>query len=96
MRLRIVIESNVGDDRSRPQNLAGSATYSASSQWSKDRQFVPGSAFDDRFDTRWNSAAKDGVGACPCIGFLSLAEFSEFLSPYNIFVVQGENGAWEL
>ena len=35
-------------------------------------------------------------GACPCIGFLGLAEFAEFLAPYNIFVAQGENGAWEL
>ena len=34
-------------------------------------------------------------GACPCIGFLGLAEFAEFLTPYNIFVAQGENGAWE-
>ena len=35
-------------------------------------------------------------GARPCIGFLGLAEFAEFLAPHNISVVQGENGIWEL
>ena len=35
------------------------------------------------------------IGACPCIGFLGVAEFAEFLAPYNISVVQGEDGAWE-
>jgi hypothetical protein len=34
------------------------------------------------------------VGACPCIGFLRLADFAEFLAPYNIFVAHGENGTW--
>ena len=35
------------------------------------------------------------IGAFPCMGFLNLAEFAEFLAPYNIFVAQGENGAWD-
>jgi saccharopine dehydrogenase-like NADP-dependent oxidoreductase len=33
-------------------------------------------------------------GAFPCIGFLSLAEFAEFLAPHDIFVARGENGVW--
>jgi hypothetical protein len=33
-------------------------------------------------------------GAFPCIGFISLAEFSEFLAPFEIFVAHGENGRW--
>jgi hypothetical protein len=36
------------------------------------------------------------IGAFPCVGFLGLADYAEFLAPYNIFVVQGEDGAWEL
>jgi NAD(P)-dependent dehydrogenase (short-subunit alcohol dehydrogenase family) len=35
-----------------------------------------------------------GVGAFPCVGFLSLSEYAEFLAPYRIFVVRGEGGAW--
>ena len=38
----------------------------------------------------------DKVGAFPCIGFLSLADFSEFLAPFNIFVVRGKDGMWTL
>lgn len=34
------------------------------------------------------------TGACPCIGFLQLADFAEFLAPYNIFVAHREDGAW--
>lgn len=34
-------------------------------------------------------------GAFPCIGFLNLAEFAEFLASYNIFVARGSNGEWE-
>lgn len=33
-------------------------------------------------------------GAFPCLGFLGLAEFTEYLAPFGIFVVRGENGAW--
>jgi hypothetical protein len=36
------------------------------------------------------------LGAFPCIGFLGLDDYAEFLAPFNIFVVQGENGAWAL
>jgi hypothetical protein len=34
------------------------------------------------------------TGAYPCIGFLSLAEFAEYLQPFSIFLVDGQNGAW--
>ena len=33
-------------------------------------------------------------GAFPCIGFLNLAEFAEFLAPHEIFVSHGANGVW--
>jgi hypothetical protein len=34
-------------------------------------------------------------GAFPCVGFISLAEFAEHLASLGIFIVRGENGAWE-
>ncbi len=34
------------------------------------------------------------VGAFPCVGFLGLAEFAEYLAPFGIFVVRGHNGIW--
>lgn len=34
-------------------------------------------------------------GAFPCMGFLSLADFAEYLAPYEIFVTHGENGTWQ-
>ena len=33
-------------------------------------------------------------GAFPCLGYLSLAEFAEFLAPYDILVTQGADGGW--
>jgi hypothetical protein len=33
-------------------------------------------------------------GAFPCVGFITLAEFAEFLAPYDIFVAHGESGSW--
>lgn len=33
-------------------------------------------------------------GAFACVGFVSLAEFAEYLAPFGIFVVRGENGVW--
>jgi hypothetical protein len=33
-------------------------------------------------------------GAFPCIGFIRLADFVDFLAPFGIFVVRGENGVW--
>ena len=33
-------------------------------------------------------------GAFPCVGFLSLSEFADYLAPFSIFVVRGENGVW--
>jgi hypothetical protein len=35
------------------------------------------------------------VGAFPCMGFLNLAEFAEFLAPYRIIVVRGSQGVWQ-
>lgn len=40
------------------------------------------------------SGRVSAVGAYPCVGFLKLAEFAEFLAPYNIFLVRGEGGVW--
>ena len=40
------------------------------------------------------SGAIDKVGAFPCMGLLNLADFAEFLAPYNICVVSGQDGAW--
>jgi hypothetical protein len=34
------------------------------------------------------------TGAFPCVGFLALADYAEFLAPYDIVVVRGENGVW--
>jgi hypothetical protein len=34
------------------------------------------------------------AGAFPCVGFLSLTDFADYLSPFGIFVVHGENGVW--
>jgi saccharopine dehydrogenase-like NADP-dependent oxidoreductase len=34
-------------------------------------------------------------GAFPCLGFISLAEFAEFLTPFDIFVAHGQNGSWQ-
>ena len=34
-------------------------------------------------------------GAFACVGFLSLKEFVDYLEPFGIFVVRGENGVWE-
>ena len=36
----------------------------------------------------------DRRGAFPCLGFLRLEDFAEFLAPYRIEVVLGENGKW--
>jgi saccharopine dehydrogenase-like NADP-dependent oxidoreductase len=33
-------------------------------------------------------------GAFPCIGFIRLAEFVDYLAPFGIFIVRGENGVW--
>ncbi len=33
-------------------------------------------------------------GAFPCVGFISLAEFADYLAPFGIFIVRGENGVW--
>jgi hypothetical protein len=33
-------------------------------------------------------------GAFPCVGFIRLAEFAEYLAAFDIFVVRGENGVW--
>jgi saccharopine dehydrogenase-like NADP-dependent oxidoreductase len=33
-------------------------------------------------------------GAFPCMGFIRLAEFAEFLAPFHIDIVRGENGRW--
>jgi hypothetical protein len=33
-------------------------------------------------------------GAFPCVGFIQLAEFIDYLAPFGIFAVQGENGVW--
>jgi NAD(P)-dependent dehydrogenase (short-subunit alcohol dehydrogenase family) len=35
------------------------------------------------------------TGAFPCVGFLSLAEFVNFLEPFGIFLVRGEDGRWD-
>lgn len=34
------------------------------------------------------------VGAIPCMGLLNLTDFAEFLAPFNIFVVSGQDGIW--
>jgi saccharopine dehydrogenase-like NADP-dependent oxidoreductase len=34
-------------------------------------------------------------GAFPCMGFIRLAEFAEFLAPFHIEIVRGENGVWK-
>jgi hypothetical protein len=34
------------------------------------------------------------TGASPCVGFLGLADYAEFLAPYDIAVARGENGVW--
>lgn len=36
----------------------------------------------------------DVHGAFPCVGFLRLAEFVDYLAPFGVFVVSGEDGAW--
>jgi NAD(P)-dependent dehydrogenase (short-subunit alcohol dehydrogenase family) len=36
------------------------------------------------------------VGAFPCMGFLGLADYAEFLAPFNIFTVRGKDGVWAL
>jgi hypothetical protein len=28
------------------------------------------------------------------VGFISLAEFADYLAPFGIFIVRGENGKW--
>ena len=33
-------------------------------------------------------------GAFPCMGFLEAKEYAEFLAPYHIHLVRGENGVW--
>src|SRR5262249_731321 len=33
-------------------------------------------------------------GAFPCVGFISLAEFADYLAPFSIFIVRGENRVW--
>jgi NAD(P)-dependent dehydrogenase (short-subunit alcohol dehydrogenase family) len=34
-------------------------------------------------------------GAFSCVGFLSLQEFTDYLAPFGIFLVHGENGTWQ-
>ena len=34
-------------------------------------------------------------GAFPCVGFIRLAEFADYLASFDIFVVRGENGVWQ-
>ncbi len=33
-------------------------------------------------------------GAFPCVGFICLAEFADYLAPFGIFLVRGDNGVW--
>ncbi|HEV3083638.1 MAG TPA: saccharopine dehydrogenase NADP-binding domain-containing protein [Gemmataceae bacterium] len=33
-------------------------------------------------------------GAFPCVGFIRLAEFADYLAQFGIFIVRGENGVW--
>jgi NAD(P)-dependent dehydrogenase (short-subunit alcohol dehydrogenase family) len=40
------------------------------------------------------AGAIPGTGAFPCVGYLSLAEFADYLAQFGIFVVRGENGVW--
>jgi hypothetical protein len=35
-------------------------------------------------------------GAFPCMGFLSVADYAQFLAPYNIFIARGEDGDWTI
>ena len=42
---------------------------------------------------RIGTAAR-ALGAFPCVGFITLAEFAEYLAPFSIFTVRGENGVW--
>jgi hypothetical protein len=34
------------------------------------------------------------LGALPCIGLINLAEFADYLAPFGIFIVLGEDGQW--
>jgi hypothetical protein len=43
---------------------------------------------------KWLAGGLMARGAFPCVGFLSLAEFAEFLAPFGVFIVRGENGKW--
>jgi saccharopine dehydrogenase-like NADP-dependent oxidoreductase len=40
------------------------------------------------------AGAIPACGAFPCVGFISLAEFADYLAPFGIFIVRGENGKW--
>jgi hypothetical protein len=41
------------------------------------------------------SKSAPGGGASPCLGFLELADFVEFLAPFQIEVVYGGDGRWD-
>lgn len=39
----------------------------------------------------------EGIPACgafPCVGFICLADFAEFLARFGVFTVRGQNGMW--
>lgn len=43
---------------------------------------------------KWLAGGITARGAFPCIGLVSLREFAEYLAPFGIFVVRGEDGVW--
>jgi NAD(P)-dependent dehydrogenase (short-subunit alcohol dehydrogenase family) len=43
---------------------------------------------------KWLAGDIQARGAFPCVGFLRVAEFADYLAPFGIFVVRGENGIW--
>jgi NAD(P)-dependent dehydrogenase (short-subunit alcohol dehydrogenase family) len=43
---------------------------------------------------KWLAGDITARGAFPCVGFIHLHEFVDYLAPFGIFVVRGENGVW--
>jgi|SRR6266851_3561495 len=43
---------------------------------------------------KWLAGDIKAEGAFPCVGFIRLAEFADYLAPFSIFIVRGENGVW--
>jgi len=91
-------EINLSWCYAEPNNLASSATASASSVWSGD--YTADKANDDNWDTRWAAAAGDINGAWLEMDFgkeitFNRAGFQQYDDRIQSYKIQYYNGSWQ-